>query len=85
MIDQQLLRVLVCPTDRSPLAPASDQVVARVNRAIAAGRVSNRAGRLLDRPIEGGLIRADQTLLYPIFDSIPLLLVDEAIPLARFL
>ena len=83
MIDKQLLPMLVCPTDHTPLALASDQVIARVNRAIAAGRVTNRGGRLLDQAIDGGLLLADKTLLYPILDSIPLLLVDEAIPMAQ--
>ncbi len=84
MFDKQLLRMLVCPTDHTPRAPAGEQVVARVNRAIAAGQVANRAGRVLDQAIDGGLLRADKTLLYPIFDSIPLLLVDEAIPMVQF-
>ena len=52
MFDKQLLRMLVCPTDHTPLAPAGDQLVARVNREIAAGRVANRAGRVLDQPID---------------------------------
>jgi uncharacterized protein YbaR (Trm112 family) len=75
--------LLVCPLDRTPLTPAGEQLLARVNRAIAAGRVKNRAGRPVERPIDGGLLRADQTLLYPVLDGIPLLLADEAIPLAR--
>ena len=83
MIDKRLLRILVCPDNGSPLVPASDQVVARVNREIAAGRLANRAGRVLSQPIDGGLLRADKTLLYPILDLIPVLLVDEAIPLSQ--
>ena len=83
MIDKELASILVCPTDRTPLSVAGDQIVARVNRAIAAGQAKNRAGRLVERPIGGGLLRADETLLYPIFDGIPILLADEAIPLAQ--
>jgi uncharacterized protein YbaR (Trm112 family) len=83
MIDKEWLPVLVCPTDNTPLSIADEQVVARVNRAIAAGRVKNRAGRIVGRPIEGGLLRADKTYLYPILSDIPVLLADEAIQMAQ--
>jgi len=83
MIDKKLLSILTCPTDHSPLHLAGDQLIARVNRAIAAGRVKNQAGRPVERPIEGGLLRADKTLLYPILDGIPVLLADEAIAMSQ--
>lgn len=83
MPDKVLPPSLVCPLDRSPLSLADAQIVARINRAIAAGRVTTRAGRLVDQPISGGLLRVDKTLLYPISDGIPVLLADEAIPLAQ--
>ena len=83
MIDKELLAVLVCPADHSCLSVAYDQMIARVNRAIAAGRVKNRGGRLVEQVIDGGLLRADNTLFYPILDGIPLLLPDEAISLAE--
>jgi uncharacterized protein len=83
MIDKEMLAILVCPTDHAPLDMAEGGIVVRINRAIAAGRVTNRAGRLVDQPIGGGLIRRDGTLLYPVRDGIPVLLADEAIPLAQ--
>jgi len=83
MIDEKLLPILVCPTDHTPLSVADEQIVVRINRAIAAGRVKNRSGRPVERLLDGGLIRADTTILYPIIDGIPVLLADEAIPLAQ--
>jgi uncharacterized protein YbaR (Trm112 family) len=82
-MEKELPVSFVCPVDRTPLSRADGRLVTRVNRAIAAGRVTNRAGRLVDQPIDGGLLRGDKALLYPILDGIPILLGDEAIPLTQ--
>jgi len=83
MIRPELLKILVCPEDRSPLELASGELVARINRAVSAGKLMNKAGRTVERPLDGGLVRADRAVLYPIVDDIPMLLVDEAIPLSQ--
>ena len=81
MIDKELLDILVCPLDHSPLDLANEELVARLNRAIAEGRVTNRGGQAVEKPVQGGLVRQDKTVLYPIFDNIPVLLADDAVPL----
>ena len=83
MIDKELLGILVCPKDRSPLRIADSRLLARVNQAIAAGRVRNMAGGAVAKPIPGGLVRQDGMLLYPILDDIPVMLIDEAILLDK--
>lgn len=81
MIDQQLLDILACPEDKTPVTPADAALVERINQAIAAGKVHNRGGSLVTEPIEGGLVREDGRWLYPIREDIPIMLVEEAIAL----
>ncbi|HOE66937.1 MAG TPA: Trm112 family protein [Candidatus Hydrogenedentes bacterium] len=81
MVDVELLKLLVCPDNKTALALADDALVARINAAIRQGGVTNRAGEAVDAPIEGGLVREDGKYLYPIRDDIPEMIIDEAIPL----
>ena len=81
MVDPQLLAILVCPETRTPLHVADKALVARLNRAAAEGQLKNRAGQSVAGPIEGGLVRQDAKFLYPVIDGIPVMLIDESIPL----
>lgn len=83
MMDAELLQILVCPQNRMRLGVADAALVARLNRAIAAGEVRNGAGQPIGCPIQGGLVRRDGAVLYPILDGLPILLADEAIALAQ--
>jgi len=79
MIAKELLSSLACPVDHVPLRLADATLLDRLNRAIAAGTLKNRAGRFLARPLDAGLGRADDAVFYPILDDIPVLLADEGI------
>ena len=81
MIDPRLLDILVCPETRLPLRMADEDLVARLNQLAAQRKLRNQSGRVLESPIDGGLVRQDGTLLFPIVDGIPVMLMDEAIPL----
>jgi uncharacterized protein YbaR (Trm112 family) len=81
MIHSELLKILVCPETQSSLSLASSELIAALNDAIARGQLKNKAGQKIEKLMGGGLVRADQRLLYPIVDEIPMMLVDEAIPL----
>lgn len=82
-LSEHTLAMLRCPNDRSTLRLAEPALLARVNVAIAAGRLRNQAGATVTRALGGGLVRAAGDLLYPIVDQIPVMLYDEAIPLAQ--
>ena len=81
MLSPEFVKMLRCPDDRTPLSPADPAVVAKLSAAVAEGTLRNRAGELVTRKFEEGLVRADGKMLYRIVDRIPILLIDEGIPL----
>jgi len=81
MISPEFLKMLRCPEDRSTLSPADPELIARLTAAIVAGTLRSRGGDVVVRVFKEGLVRADGKLLYPVVDQIPILLIDEAIPL----
>lgn len=81
MISQELLDILVCPENRTPVHPADDALLARLNAAIDAGTVKNRAGEPVTDRADSGLVREDGAYLYVVRDDIPIMLKDEAVPL----
>ena len=81
MVDQELLDILVCPENKTPVTLADDALVAKANAAIEAGTLKNRAGEVVDKPMDGGLVREDRAYMYMIREDIPIMLIDEAIPL----
>ena len=81
MLDPELLKILCCPETHQPIGLAEPSLIEKLNRQIAAGQLSNRAGQLVKEKIDGGLVREDKKFLYPIRGDIPIMLIDEAIPL----
>ncbi len=80
MIAGELLAILCCPETHQSLEVAEQPLVERLNAHIETGQLCNRAGRVVQERIEGGLIRADRKWLYPVRRGIPIMLVDEALP-----
>ncbi len=80
-MDAEFLKILCCPETRQDLHPAAPALIHSLNQQIAAGTLKNRAGQPVADKIEAGLLRSDRKFLYPVRDDIPILLIDEAIPL----
>lgn len=79
MLDPELLEMLCCPETRADLALATPVELEAINRAIAGGRVKNRAGAAVTEPAGDVLIRADRKVGYLVRADIPIMLIDEAI------
>jgi uncharacterized protein YbaR (Trm112 family) len=81
VIDPELLDILVCPETKEPVRPARKDLLDRINEAIRKGSLTNRGGQLVEEVVDEGLVRQDGEVLYPVRDDIPVMLIDEAIPL----
>jgi uncharacterized protein YbaR (Trm112 family) len=81
VVDQSLLDILVCPETKQPLRVADAALLDRLNAAIRKGGVTNRGGQSVSAPVGEGLVRKDGSVLYPVRDDIPIMLIDESIPL----
>jgi uncharacterized protein YbaR (Trm112 family) len=83
MIHPQLLSILRCPTTQSQLQIADQTVIDRINEAIAAGKMQSRVMETLTRPLDGGLVNADGSLLMPVYKNIPDMNPDDVIALEQ--
>jgi uncharacterized protein YbaR (Trm112 family) len=83
LISKDLLEMLVCPESHQSLTIARAELVERINRGIEKGQVNNAGGTKMVKPFDGGLLRADGKVFYPVLDEIPVLLADEAILLEQ--
>lgn len=78
-MDKELLEILVCPETKSALEFADEALLVRLNKQVTEKTLRNRAGALVEQPIEVGLVRADRKVCYVVRQGIPVMLVEEGI------
>ena len=82
-INPDLLAILCCPETKQKVTVAEDAVIIALNTSVTRGGLKNKGNRPVTEPFEAGLVREDGTLLYPIRDNIPVMLIEEGIPLTQ--
>jgi uncharacterized protein YbaR (Trm112 family) len=78
-IDKELLAILCCPDTKQDVGLADQALIDRLNDRIAKGEIKNKAGQTVTDKLDGGLIRADRKILYPVREDIPVMLIEEGI------
>ena len=79
MVDDELLQILVCPQTQQSLTAANTKVLDQINSAISAGTLTNKQGASVTEYLQEALMTQDGSLLYPIREGIPVMLIDESI------
>lgn len=79
-MDKFLLDLLLCPETREKLTLAPPALLERLNAAIEAGTLKNRAGTPVKQRLDAALLRADGKFAYAVYDDIPNLILDEGFP-----
>ena len=81
-MDESFLSLLRCPRTGGELRLAAAEELAEYNDGVREGSLNNAAGRKLTQSMEGALVSECGRWLYPVHEGIPVLLVEEAVPLA---
>ena len=80
MIRPEVIEILRCPKTHQKLTLAAPGLIEKLNARIATGQLRNRAGKLIEKQLEGALVCADGSFAYPVRGNLPIMLIDEAIP-----
>ncbi len=82
-IAPDLLAILCCPETKQEVSLADTTLIEKLNEAVSQGTLYNKAKKTVIEKLDGGLIRADRMILYPIREDIPVMLIEEGIPLEQ--
>jgi uncharacterized protein YbaR (Trm112 family) len=80
----ELLEILCCPVSKIPLQLLSTERLNKLNAAIRANEALFVDGSKVAKPLEEALVTSDMKVIYPVEDSIPILLEERGIGTAQF-
>ena len=80
-VDPELLTILRCPESLQAVRLAEDSLVLRLSELAQKGGLKNLKGEKVPPNFEAILIRQDGQRGYLVRDGIPVMLIDEAVPL----
>jgi uncharacterized protein YbaR (Trm112 family) len=83
-VDPELVEILVCPDTKLNVNLVPAETVDKINLAIKENIVLNVDGQSTNDPLQDGLLREDDKIIYPVRDSIPVMLIGEGIPMDQF-
>ena len=83
-VDPELVEILVCPDTKLNVDLVPAETVEKINLVIKENIVLNVDGQSVNDPLQDGLLREDDKIIYPVRDSIPVMLIGEGIPIDQF-
>lgn len=82
-MDKDLLAILCCPETKQTVSLADMALVSKLNDAVRKGTLRNTGKQPVTEELDGGLVRSDSKIVYPIRENIPVMLIEEGIPLEQ--
>ena len=83
-VDPELVEILVCPDTKLNVDLVPAETVDKINLAIKENIVLNVDGQSIKEPLQDGLLRENDKIIYPVRDCSPVMLVGEGIPMDQF-
>jgi uncharacterized protein YbaR (Trm112 family) len=83
-VEGKLLEILCCPVSKTPLTRLSAERLEKLNSAIESREVKYVEGNQVENILSEALITEDSKVIYPVEDSIPILLSEMGIGTTQF-
>ncbi|MDH5716421.1 MAG: hypothetical protein OEZ22_02150 [Spirochaetia bacterium] len=78
-MDNELLKILVCPLTKNKLEKASKSIIDKLNAEISLKKIKDISGELITESLTDGLFEPKNKVFYIIKDDIPILIYENGI------